>query len=664
MEAIGQEPVQVAAPDVATAHAGSRVAPSRRLRPAGLPRERWLTLAVFMAAGLVLYVAYLWQARTVAMNSDGGSDALQAWEMLHGNVLLRGWSLSDVSWYTTELPQYMLVELARGLNGDVVHVAAAITYTLTLLLAALVARGGVTGREGAMRALLAAGVMLAPSLGRATNVLLSNADHFGTQIVLLLIWLVLDRARVRRWWIPAAVTVMLAWGQVADAIVLYEGVVPIVLVCGFRMYKRPGPVREKWYELSLAAGAVVSAGLATAALILIRDAGGFAMRTPRAAFTEASALFTHLWVTLETVLELFGADFFGLRLDTPAALVALLHLVGVVLAGWALLLAVRQFSGQDFAVQLITVALIMLLAAYLLGPRGNTLSGAYEIGGVLPLGAVLAGRMLAARLLRSRLLPGLAAVLGCYAALLAGHAAHRPAFSDNQRVAIWLQAHHLHYGLGTWWRANAVTADSGNRVQVRPLAQSRSELVVTHHETVPSWYDPRLHYADFVVAPGRIGACMSRARPCVWAATFGVPAQAYQVGDLMVLVWHKNLLNAHFKHTPPDPSQSIADSGSPVPAASGSLSGPMPDGALPVHVYRDNGSLAQHPARLFDYLPSDGALARLARAHRPQDAAWRQKPGEKAHDDHLPSALHSTFTPPALIDPGPSPDNAASWPGG
>ncbi len=549
----------MAAPEVETQHAESRAAPSRQSLPAGLLRERWLTPAILLAAGFVLYVAYLWQARTVAMNSDGGSDALQAWQMLHGNVLLRGWSLSDVSWYTTELPQYMLVELARGLNGDIMHVAAAITYTLTLLLAALVARGGATGREGAMRALLAAGVMLAPSLGFGTRVLLSNADHFGTQIVLLLIWLLLDRAQACRWWIPAAVTVMLAWGQVADAIVLYEGVVPLVVVCGFRIYKQRDPLREKWYEFSLAAGAVVSVGLATAALILIRDAGGFAMRTPLAAFTAASALFTHLWVTLETVLTLFGADFFGLRLDTFAAMAALLHLAGVVLAGWALLLAVRQFSGQDFAVQLITVALIVLLAAYLLGPKANTMAGAYEIDGVLPLGAVLAGRMLGARLLRSRLLPGLAAVLGCYALILVGNAAHRPAFSDNQRVAIWLQAHHLHYGLGTWWRANAVTADSGDRVQVRPVIPRGSSLVVTHHETVASWYDPRLHYANFVLAPGRIGACTSRRRPCLWAATFGPPAHAYQVGDLVVLVWDKNLLNAHFKHTPPVPTQSIAD---------------------------------------------------------------------------------------------------------
>ena len=42
------------------------------------------------------------------VNADGASNALQAWDMLHGNLLLHGWWLSDVSFYTTELPQYTL----------------------------------------------------------------------------------------------------------------------------------------------------------------------------------------------------------------------------------------------------------------------------------------------------------------------------------------------------------------------------------------------------------------------------------------------------------------------------------------------------------------------------------------------------------------------------
>ena len=38
--------------------------------------------------------------------------------MLHGNPMLRGWTVTDVSFYTTELPEYMLVEMVRGLQAQ------------------------------------------------------------------------------------------------------------------------------------------------------------------------------------------------------------------------------------------------------------------------------------------------------------------------------------------------------------------------------------------------------------------------------------------------------------------------------------------------------------------------------------------------------------------
>ena len=34
--------------------------------------------------------------------------------MLHGNLLLHNWWVSDVSFYTTELPQYMLIDALPG----------------------------------------------------------------------------------------------------------------------------------------------------------------------------------------------------------------------------------------------------------------------------------------------------------------------------------------------------------------------------------------------------------------------------------------------------------------------------------------------------------------------------------------------------------------------
>jgi hypothetical protein len=530
--------------EVETPVTEAETTPGSHARPTPPWARRLAWPALFAAAALTLFGAYLRQAQTVPINSDGGSFALQAWDMLHGNVLLRGWTTADLTFYTTELPQYMLVELAHGLNADVVHIAGAMSYTLLVFGAALLARGQATGREGVVRMLIAAGIMLAPSLGTGSATLLSNSDHTGTQVPLLVIWLILDRARPR-WWVPVLIAVLLAWAQVGDPLVLYEGVVPLVLVCVIRAYRRRGSLRENWYELSLAAGAIVSAGAAWLALKLIHQLGGFAVRPPTTALAHIAHLPSNVWVAVQSVLLLFGADFSGHQNGARIG-IALVHLAGVALAAWAAGRALRRFGTQDLVVQVLTVTLILLLVAYVLRGNPNVAGSAHEIAGVLPIGAVLAGRLLAATLARVRLIPVLVLLLGCYAGILVHNTVQQRPADPNAQLAAWLQAHHLAYGLGDYWNASAITLNSGNQVQVRYVSRVGDKLMVRPWETKNSWFDQAQHDATFLVTPGPASVC-SPGTPAGWQgaaqATFGPPSGVYRVDGFTVLVWHKNLLS-------------------------------------------------------------------------------------------------------------------------
>ncbi len=530
--------------EVETPVAQPETTPPSQARPAARWPRRWAQPVTFAAAGLVLFAAYLRQAQTVPVIADGGSFALQAWDMLHGNVLLRGWTTADLSFYTTELPQYALVELAHGLNADVVHIAAAMTYTLLVLGAALLARGHATGREGAVRMLVAAGIMLAPSLGTGSSTLLSNSDHTGTQVPMLVIWLILDRARPR-WWVPVLIALGLAWVQVADPLVLYEGVIPLVVVCAIRVYRRRGTLQESWYELSLAAGAIVSVGAASAALKLIHYLGGFVVRPPTATFAVVATLYSNVWVAVESVLLLFGADFSGEQLG-PHAAIALVHLAGVALAVWATWRALRRFGTQDLVVQVLAVTAVVLLVAYVVRGDPNVAGSSHEIAGVLPIGAVLAGRLLAGTLIRGRLIPVLVLLLVCYTGILVHNTVQQRPADPNAQIAAWLAANHLDYGLGDYWNANTITLDSDNQVQVRNVSRVGDRLLDRPWETKNSWYDPAQHDATFLVTPGPADVC-SPGTPAGWQAvaraTFGPPSATYHVDGFFVLVWHENLLS-------------------------------------------------------------------------------------------------------------------------
>ena len=498
-----------------------------------------------VVAGVVLFTAYLLQSRTVSVGSDGASQALQAWDMLHGNLLLHGWWLTDYSLYTTELPQYMLIEAVRGLSSDVMHIGGAMSYALLVLLAAFLARGRSRGTAGLTRALVAAGIMLAPQLGSGTGTLVLSPDHTGTGVPMLLVLLLIDLAPAR-WWVPVLAGLGLAATVLGDPIALFVAVVPLALVCAIRVFQgvvlHHERLRERWYELSLAAAAVLSVPAAITATALIRAHGGWQVNGLRTALASGGMLPGNLRLTGEGLLELFGADFIGAG-SARAVVFALIHLAGLVLVAAAFCLAVRRFFRRDTLIEPVLVTGIVIdVAAYLAGVQAVNMLSTREIAPVLPFGAVLAGRLLGDRIAAARLKPlriGLAAVLACYAGML-GFAAAQPAAAPQYAdLTAWLTSHHLTSGISGYSQANIVTAASGGTISLRPVAAAGKYVTARTWNATSTWFDPARHDADFLVLSTFGAYEVSRAEA---VATFGRPARTYRYRDYTIMVWRENLL--------------------------------------------------------------------------------------------------------------------------
>jgi len=552
---------------------------------AGRPTARGLLVAGgWTLAAIAGFAVYLRLAGTRAVNSDGASQALQGWDMLHGNLLLRGWTTTDVSFFTTEVPQYALVELVHGLHQSVVHIAAAMTYTLVLLLAALLAKGTTTGREAAVRIAIGVGIMLAPQLASGTNELLSSPDHIGTSVPLLVILLIIDRGQRPRWWLPVLVSALLAWAELADSVVLLAAIIPLALVCAFRVARaRPG-LSARWYEIALAGGAVAAFVVAQLAYRVIHAAGGYTERPLGIQLAPLSEIFGHnLPIAARGLLLLPGADYLGLPAGASTSFV-LLHLVGVVVAAAGIALAGWRFGRReaDFVDQLLLVGIVVNFVAFVATTHAYNVASAREFAPALPFAAVLAARELAPYFLaphtqgaprhgaqrhdgprhdgprhdgqhdggqhdggqryRPAAVAALGLVLAGYLAGLGLELTTPTAPPQAAQLTAWLESHPLGTGLSGYWEANVVALTSGGRVAVRPLTITNGQIVPAAANVKAAWFDPARSRADFVVLfPGISGYGGFTDKQGV-LALFGQPSRTYHVGQYTILWWPKNLL--------------------------------------------------------------------------------------------------------------------------
>ena len=523
------EPAHAAPPPPETAEAPATVQAADHRPPW---RRRILAAAALALVAFVLFLCYVTVSRKVPVPTDGAGNALQAWDMLHGNWLLRGWWLSDVSFYTTELPEYILVETVRGLSPDVVHVAAGLTYTLLVLGAAWLAKGRATGWEAIARMLLAGGIMLAPQVA-GVRVLLLAPDHVGSAVPVLAVLLLLDRAPPR-WWVPALTGIVLTGGLVADSVLTVTAVLPLLAICGGRVCSgviRRQPLRSRGLELSLAGAAAAAVVLSSAILDLIAAQGGFKIWPVRARLVPWSRVLLHFRTVRQGLALLFGVTTTSHAPLTTG--LALLHLAGLALAIWGFGIALWRFPRLGLVDQVLVAAISINLLAFIFLTPGATPFSARDYSAVLPLSAALAGRMAGKPLLSGKLAPAAAAVLAGYVLSLAA-AMTAPATPPSQTHLVrWLLAHHLDYGLGSYRTGNYTTLEAGARVHVAVVTFSDGRYYPLQWEAQASSYDARLHDATFIVQAAPSAAI---------AQVFGAPDHVYQVGPLKVLVWHKNLL--------------------------------------------------------------------------------------------------------------------------
>lgn len=492
---------------------------SRSRRLAG-----WV-LAIAAFCLLVLLLDLISQHADPGHTSDQASLVLEGRSLARGNVLLKGWSLSFDSFWSTEAPFYALASLILGVTRSQLALVPALQVALAVVFAGLLAVEG-RRRAGGAAALVTAIALVVFAPHALASFLLAGGHHIGALLFSLAAFFLLRRGRFG----PglAAAAALLAFGMLGDLMVLAYGTIPVLLA----------GITASLRARRLAAGAPsVVAAFASVVLAVLARWVFVALGT----FSIGSAnKLASLHQVLDNVRHLFtlGAELLGLRSTvfgtggTPSGLQDVHVVGGVAVIACSLLAALRlaagvaignrtagahpsaggpgaepwwrSEAGGGLVDDMLLFGAVGSVASYLVLSSVNTPAYARYLTPCVIFMIVLTARVVGrigdtARRSSSRTSMAVAgaAVIACFAAGTAYAVSGPIPRVSTVTLASWLEARQLTRGVGAYWASNIVTVDSDGRVRVAPVRFYDGRLRRYGRESSSRWYEG--NEFDFVV---------------------------------------------------------------------------------------------------------------------------------------------------------------------
>ena len=280
----------------------------------------------FITAFLILFAFYLAVGLAVPYTSDHASIFLEAKSIIDTNFLLKGWALSTVSYFTTEIPFYILGILIFGNSEKVIYLVSAANYALLVLL--IISYCSVTpeGRIVPARVIISTVFSLFIAYLVSTWGFLSPNHAVGFTYCLCSLYFMRagNPSASNKGLLLSGIFLLLAF--TGDTFTVYTWGIPVCIVLFFRSFGREN--RRTCIKLLIVtlASIAVSQGL----LHLITAGGGFTVPGLLIKYVDYRNLPENVTLFFVGLFDLFSVNFFGKTVLSVASGLNQIHLLGLI----------------------------------------------------------------------------------------------------------------------------------------------------------------------------------------------------------------------------------------------------------------------------------------------------------------------------------------------
>lgn len=425
----------------------------------------------------------------VPLNSDHANQVLQAADILGGNIFLKGWNLTGVSFYFSELPFYVLGTVITGVDTCAYIIAASLmVICLSVLGYCLAFRDH--GSQPVSKVMFYLALTGFPTL----NLLGYLRGHCAIFVYFFLLLLstkhilAAEKVPVRSW---ILIVILTACGCMSDMQLLIIAVIPIILFCAVNLLRNDSRFsRRKTSLLCIISLIGTGAGMVLDKLLMML--GGI---------NKNSFLDTRKFVdmdALEEKFKLFGKgiltvfrfdissealtfrDFFALLFTAVILLTALVFLISTLRR------YLKEGSGDAVSVVLSLSLVVMMLICFFTDIYTADDSARYIA--YLP----FAAGVLICRGLERRhghfSLPACVLVFLAAGLLFAGPLSLKRIETPQDRLAAFLLENGLSEGYADFWNASHTTVASNGRVKVRAIRGQVPELGKPDYLEMQNWF--------------------------------------------------------------------------------------------------------------------------------------------------------------------------------
>ncbi len=415
------------------------------------------------------------------MNADAACMILEAEDILSGNLFLSNWSLTGVTFLTTDLPYYIIGTAIAGVSINAYRIAISLMFLVMMGCGILLCLYG--SKKKWFSFLIFAGMGLFPTFYALSNAFVHTAV-FSLFFLSILFVLRFEQKPSKGNLVALGLILMLA--VCGDGLSLVLMTLPLLFLCLFRCIKKPVSV-----AICTIAGTV--AGLALQKLYL---SGGADLNSLlHSKFIAPSQLIDNILLYIEYVLRLLNAYFFEKDVfSLKTAFYAVKILLFLLACGlmYQSVKAVFQKKKTDLCTAFFGIIFgLMTLILWLTTFSVNITTGRYIAFLPLLIGIVLAKWAVTLPLFQKKLPVASVLILCiCLAATNALPKDKQPVPENVfSRMAEFLEEEGLTSGYAAFWDSSVITVYSQGQVEVRAVMYKEKALTPKEWFCNKKWYD-------------------------------------------------------------------------------------------------------------------------------------------------------------------------------